>query len=418
MSIESPNKQRMEGRADPLMSTFAHDADALGADVLSVAVIGPGQQGRNVVAKAVVGFHAGRVREFASYPELDDLPKILKSDFDVIIVELDSNPEHALDLVEHICGHTSATVMVYSAHTDPELLVRCMRAGAREFLTQPIASATIAEAMVRASVRRPAHRPAKKAEGALMVFLGAKGGSGVSTLAANFAVALAQDSHRRTALLDLNFPLGNTAIDLGLTAPLSAVDALKNLDRLDSHFLSTVMVKHSSGLSVLAAPDRYSPLDLREDSIEKLVSVVRQDFDYVVVDAGAGMGTVGRALLNAAATVYLVLQVSLPELRNANRIINQFFQSEIPQLEVVLNRFSSRSVEIDEEAIRKALTTEPKWKVPSDYAAVRKAQNSASPIVLEGSPISQAIRQMAKSVPGCAPAVETKKKKFSIFGLS
>jgi pilus assembly protein CpaE len=294
--------------------------------------------------------------------------------------------------------------------------VRCMRAGAREFLTQPIAPATIAEAMVRASVRRPAHRPAKKAEGALMLFVGAKGGSGVSTLAANFAVALSQDSHRRTALLDLNFPLGNTAIDLGLTAPLSAVDALKNLDRLDSHFLSTVMVKHSSGLSVLAAPDRYSPLDLHEASIEKLVSVIRQDFDYVIVDAGAGMGTVGRALLNAAATVYLVLQVSLPELRNANRIINQFFQSGTPQLEIVLNRFSSRAVEIDEEAIRKALTTEPKWRVPSDYAAVRKAQNSASPIVLEGSPISQAIRHMAKSVPGSAPAVEAKKKKFSIFG--
>jgi pilus assembly protein CpaE len=104
-------------------------------------------------------------------------------------------------------------------------------------------------------------------------------------------------------------------------------------------------------------------------------------------------------------------------LRNANRIISEFFQSETPQLEIVLNRFSPRSLEIDEEAIKKALTTQAKWRVPSDYAAVRKAQNSASPIVLEGSPISQAIRQMAKSVPGSAPAVE-RKKKFSIFGLS
>jgi pilus assembly protein CpaE len=400
------------------MSTFAHDADALGADVLSVALIGPEQQRRREVVKAVMGFHAGGVREFSSYPELDDLPKILSSAFDVIIVELDTNPEHALDLVEHICGHTSATVMVYSSHTDPELLVRCMRAGAREFLTQPIAPTTIAEAMVRASVRRPSHRPAKKTEGSLLVFLGAKGGSGVSTLSANFAVALAQDSRQRTALLDLNFPLGNTAIDLGLSAPLSAVDALKNLDRLDPHFLSTVMVKHSSGLSVLAAPDRYSPLDIREDSIEKLVNVVRQDFDHVVVDAGAGMGMVGRTLLNSAATVYLILQVSLPELRNANRVVSEFFQSETPQLEIVLNRFNPRSLEIDEEAIKKALTRQPNWKVPSDYIAVRRAQNSASPIVLDGSPISQVIRQMAKSVSGSSPAVETKKKKFSIFGLS
>jgi pilus assembly protein CpaE len=417
-SIESPGHQRTEGRADPLMSIFAHDADALGADVLSVALIGPEQQGRNAVAKAVSGFRAGTIREFSSYPELDDLPRILKSEFDVIIIELDTNPEHALDLVEHICGHVSATVMVYSAHTDSELLVRCMRAGAREFLTQPIAPTTIAEAMVRASVRRPSHRPAKKAEGQLLVFLGAKGGSGVSTLAANFAVALTRDSRHRTALLDLNFPLGNTAIDLGLTAPLSAADALMNLERLDSHFLSTVMIKHSSGLSVLAAPDHYSPLNVREDSIEKLVNVVRQDFDHVVVDAGAGMGLVGRALLSSATTVYLVLQVSLPELRNANRIVTEFFQSETPQLEIVLNRFGPRPVEINEESINKALTMPAKWKVPSDYAAVRKAQNSASPIALEGSAISQVIQQMASSVPGYSNAIEAKKKKFSIFGLT
>ena len=417
MSIESPGNQRT-GETEPLMPAFVHEADSLGADILSVAVIGPEQQGRKAVAKAVVSFHAGPVREFSSYPELDDLPKLLKSEFDVIIVELDTNPEHALDLVELICGQVSATIMVYSAHTDSELLVRCMRAGAREFLTQPIAPSTIAEAMVRASVRRPARRPAKQAEAKLLMFIGAKGGAGVSTLAANFAVALSQGSRQRTALLDLNLPLGNTAIDLGLTAPLSALDALRNLERLDSHFLSTVMVKHSSGLSVLAAPDHYSPLDIREDSIEKLVNVVRQDFDYVVVDAGAGIGLVGRALLSSATTVYLVLQVSLPELRNANRIVSEYFQSGTPQLEIVLNRFNPRAVEIDEEAITKALTMPAKWRVPSDYVAVRKAQNLASPIVLESSPISQAIRQIAGGAPGYSPTVEAKKKKFSIFGLT
>jgi pilus assembly protein CpaE len=418
MSIESPGNQRNGGTADPLISAFAHDGDSLGADILSVIVIGPEQQGRKAVAKAVSGFHAGAVRELPSYPQLDDLSNILKSEFDVIIVELDTNPEHALDLVEHICGHGSATVMVYSAHTDSELLVRCMRAGAREFLTQPVAPSTIAEAMVRASVRRPAHRRTKQAEGKLLMFMGAKGGSGVSTVAANFAVALTQESRLRIALLDLNLPFGNTAIDLGLTAPLSSVDALTNLERLDSHFLSTVMIKHSCGLSVLAAPDRYSSLDVREDSIARLVNIVRQDFEYVIVDAGAGMGLAGRALLSSATAAYLVLQVSLPELRNANRIISQYFQSDSLQLEIVLNRFNPRSIEIDEEAIKKALTTSAKWRVPSDYAAVRKAQNTASPIALEASPISQVIRQMARSAPGYCPAAETKKKKFSIFGLT
>ena len=99
--------------------------------------------------------------------------------------------------------------MVYSAQVYPEMLVRCMRAGAREFLTQPITPATIAEAMVRASVRRPAVRvDQKKAGGKVLIFVGAKGGSGVTTVASNFAVSLAQESDKSTILIDLNLPSG------------------------------------------------------------------------------------------------------------------------------------------------------------------------------------------------------------------
>jgi pilus assembly protein CpaE len=156
---------------------------------------------------------------------------------------------------------------------------------------------------------------------------------------------------------------------------------------------------------------------VRDEAIEKLVSVVRQSFDYVVVDAGAGMTQVGRVLLNSATTVYLVLQVNLPELRNANRLISAFFRSETPQLEIVLNRFNQRAMEIDEESITKALTTAAKWKIPSDYVAMRKAQNTASPVALNGSPISQVLLKMARSASGQADAAD-KKKRFSIFGLS
>ena len=196
-SVQSATKLRNAEGRELLMSTFTHDPDALGSKVLSVALIGPQEQRRKAVASALAGSQANVTREFTSYPGFDDVPRMLDPGYDVIIVELDSDPEQALDLVEHICGTSSATVMVYSASTDSELLVRCMRAGAREFLTQPIAPNTIAEALVRASVRRPAAKPAKKVGGKLMVFLGAKGGSGVTTIASNFALALAKESGQK-----------------------------------------------------------------------------------------------------------------------------------------------------------------------------------------------------------------------------
>lgn len=397
------------------MSTFTHDPDALGTNVLSVALIGPEEQRRKAVALALAGPQANVTREFSFYPELDDLPRILEVGYDVVIVELDSNPEQALDLVENICGNSSATVMVYSAQADSEMLVRCMRAGAREFLTQPIAPSTLAEAMVRASVRRPTARPPKKTGGKLLLFLGAKGGSGVTTVASNFAVALAQESGQNTVLVDFDLPLGDAALELGLTPQFSTASALESYTRLDANFLSTLLTKHSSGLSVLAAPDRYTPVSVTDEAVEKVFGVVRQEFDYVVVDAGSSLGSALRGLIDAAATVYLITQVSISELRNSNRIVTQFFAGGFGKLEIVLNRFTPRSLGFDEENVTKALTKPASWKIPSDYTATKLAQNTATPLVLEDSPISRTIRQMARTACGLAPAAD-KRKRFSLFG--
>jgi pilus assembly protein CpaE len=398
-----------------VMSTFAHGPDSLDVHVLSVALIGPDEQRRHAVARALAGSQANVTREFASYPDLDDVPRLLETDFDVIIVDLDSDPEHALDLVEHICGNSSATVMVYSAQADSELLVRCMRAGAREFLSQPIAPNTIAEALVRASVRRPTVRAPKKALGKLLIFAGAKGGSGVSTIASNFAILLAQESHKNTLLLDLDLPLGAAALDLGIMTQFSTANALQNISRLDSTFLAKLLTKHSSGLSVLSAPDRYTPINAPDEAIGKLLAVARQDFDYVVVDAGSSMGSTYKTLLEGAAIVYLITQVSISELRNSNRLISEFFTLPMPKLEIVLNRFTPNTLGIDEENITKALTRPATWKIPSDYGTVQRAQNTATPLALGESSITAILRQMARTACGL-PAVAEKKKRFSLFG--
>jgi pilus assembly protein CpaE len=408
--LHTTDGKRPEKGREPVMSTFTQNPDALGANVLSVALIGPDEAGRKAMSQALSGPQASVTREFASYPDLDDMPRLLESGHDIVVVELDSNPEHALDLVECICGNGSATVMVYSGHTDSEMLVRCMRAGAREYLTQPVSPSAMAEALVRASVRRPAVRPQKKVGTKVLIFAGTKGGSGTTTIAANFATALAEESNHNTVLLDLGFPLGNAALDLGMTVKHTTAHALQNISRLDATFLSRLLTKHSSGLSVLAAPDKYSTVHPSEESIGRLITVARQDFDYVVVDAGSGAALNYKALFEGASTVYMVTQVSIPELRNANRLITEFFAGDSSRLEIVLNRYAARMAGIDEENITKALTLPVKWRIPSDYPAVKRAQNTATALSQTDSPISRVIRQMARVACGLPPT--TKKKGF------
>jgi pilus assembly protein CpaE len=328
---------------------------------------------------------------------------------------LDSDPEYALDLVETICARGLATVMVYSAQTDPGLLLRCMRAGAREFLTLPLDSGTLAEALVRVSVLRAGSRAPRKKDGRLLVFLGAKGGSGVTTLACNFATSLAKESGLRTLLIDFNLPLGDAAISLGIKAQYSISSAFQNASRLDVNFLSTLLVQHESGLFVLAAPGELAPTYVSAEAIDKLLDVARQSFDYVVVDAGSRLDLQREHLFDESATIYLVTQVGIPELRNSHRLIALLSAAGSPKLEIVINRYDPRSVEIDEEHITKALTRPAKWKIPNNYAAVRRMQNTATLFTENDGQIAKVIQQMAHAVCGEPVIGEKKKKGFSLF---
>ena len=120
------------------------DSNSTGADPLSIGIIGPDEERRTALVSALSGVPAGssfpgcEVREFSSYPPaLEDVPRLMERFYDIVIIDLDGDREYALELVEDICAKDSATVMVYSANADQELVFRCMRAGAREFLFRP-----------------------------------------------------------------------------------------------------------------------------------------------------------------------------------------------------------------------------------------------------------------------------------------
>jgi CheY-like chemotaxis protein len=156
--------------ADKSPDFGAKHAGAFGAEPLSVALIGPDEARRSAVARAVAETQRASVREFDSYPpELEHLQRLLAS-FDVVIIDLDSEPDVALELVEKAHASDAAAVMVYSENADPKLAVRSMRAGARECLLLPIEPGVVDDALLRtASVLREKPLPAEKTLGRLIV---------------------------------------------------------------------------------------------------------------------------------------------------------------------------------------------------------------------------------------------------------
>jgi len=167
---------------------------------------------------------------------------------------------------------------------------------------------------------------------------------------------------------------------------------------------------------VLAAPSELATAQFSEGAVNRLLEVARQEFDYLVVDAGSRLDLQQTHLFSEAATMFLVTQIGVPELRNANRLISRLSRTGGPKLSIVINRYDPRNREIDDEHVTKALTRPAEWKIPNNYVAVRRMQNTAIPLMHEDSEISRAIQQMTRAV--CSqPAISEKEKKkgFSFF---
>jgi pilus assembly protein CpaE len=304
--------------------------------------------------------------------------------------------------------------MAYSSRTDLALVRRAMRAGARDYLTEPAQPETVKEAFARISTRG-SYRP--KEPGKLMVFVSAKRGVGTTNIAANYAIALTKESRARVVVVDLDLQLGDLALGLGLTASCSIADALSNPTRLDREFLATLLARHESGLAVLGSADDFRFSHIPDDNAaDKLFSILCEEFDYVVVDTGTCHGHVRESLLAMAHTLYIVTERNFPALRNANRLVSHLAGNcNAMHVELVLNRFDAPHSDISEDQARKAIGRPINWRIPDGHAAVQKAWDKGVPLVLEGSPMASVLVQMARTACGKPQTVVKASRMFSFF---
>lgn len=381
---------------------------------MSIAVIDPSLRSLRSALDVLSRVDRLSVQSLDYYPSNPmRAQEVARQAFDVLLVNIENAPAEAFASIETITRGSSTGVIGYARNASTEMLSQAMRVGMREFLNFPLDQVELTRAIQR-FVPRDKAASTQTENGNLYLFLSAKGGSGVTTVAGNFAAALAQ-SGESTALIDLDLPLGDAALSLGINAQYSTLDAINKGRYLDSSFLNTLLTKHECGLSVLSAPGVHSKLDLGEGAADRLVSIARTAFKHTIIDAGSHWSWLAGPIFETANQIYLVTQVGIPELRNANRVITGCLADCQNKLEIVMNRFDGKSSDLEDEAINKALTRPVSWRIPSDYVTVKAHQNNATPLALEDSSVSQIIQRMARKAAGQAEAPE-KKKRFSLFG--
>ena len=186
--------------------------------------------------------------------------------------------------------------------------MRCMRAGAREFLTEPVLPGSVGEALVRAAVRRDEVRRRRRATGKLLVFVGAKGGSGVTTVASNFAVAWR--SMRKVALARSGSATRATRPRPWVSRQIHRARCAGEPEPPRFGFSLGSDGEAYSGLAVLGAPDQIPAVQPSKNGIGQLLRVAREDsrtWWWMPVPHSIEMY---EALFEMATTVYLVTQVA------------------------------------------------------------------------------------------------------------
>jgi pilus assembly protein CpaE len=303
---------------------------------------------------------------------------------DVIIVDLRGDVAAGLSSIErHRAATPNAGVFAVATAADPDLILQAMRAGANEFFTWPPAEETFEGAVRRTAARRDAVQGTRP-PATTFVFFGAKGGAGTTTMAVNCGVEVARLGRRSTVIVDLKPGLGECALFLGVKPRYSVLDAVDNLHRLDREFLKELVVKHKSGLELLAGSDQFDrPGAADAVGIEELCRLLARQYEYVVVDAGSQLNACTSAALFAADQMFLVANPDVPSLRNAQRLLERVrdLGASGERIRLLLNR-AADPYPIPPKQIEAALGHPIHHTFPSDYKTVSAALNSGTPLAM------------------------------------
>jgi pilus assembly protein CpaE len=188
-----------------------------------------------------------------------------------------------------------------------------------------------------------AHSAAPKAAGRVLTVVSPKGGSGKTVTSTNLAVAMAQQAPGRIALVDFDLQFGDVAIALHLEPEFTIINAVNG--PMDSATLRAQFVRHSSGLMVLCAPERPEDAeDISPDAARELLAAVAQEFDYVIVDTGAGLDDVTVAAIESASDLIFVSSTDVPSVRGIYKVVDILDRLQLgaQRRHLVLNRSDAR----------------------------------------------------------------------------
>ncbi|MGD8793628.1 MAG: response regulator [Anaerolineae bacterium] len=348
-------------------------------------------------------------------------------------------------------------VIMMSVQSEADYLRRSMLAGAMDFLTKPFTSEELTSSIHRvydmgasrraampatpdtdagrpigpAGAQGPARQP--KPGGKLLLLYSPKGGTGCSTVATNLAIALAQASSKKVAIVDASLQFGSVDVMLNLQGERSIADATARIDELDFDLLSALLSAHPSGVKVLAAPASPEMAETIDGAdLKKILALLIKNFDYVLLDTWRYLDDIVLAAIDVADRIMLVLTPEIPSIKGTKQFFELAEALEIPveQIDLVLNMVIPRDG-IRADQLANSMHHEILAQLDYDPRSMRLAVNQGLPLIMAqpNHPLSEKFVELAhqelslldpqivaEEKEEAAPAEEEPKKRTGLFG--
>jgi pilus assembly protein CpaE len=353
----------------------------------------------------------------SSYPSPRDIGAALGGTSpQLVFLDLASDPERALQLLaEMVRLGSPVQVLALLPGNDPDLMLRCLRSGAADFLLEPFTAEQLDTVLAKIARMQPAAEAGADAARIIAV-MPAKGASGATTIACNLAFYWKRMGANRVLLADLDPLTGTLSFLLKIKSVFSFLDALQRAHELDAD-LWRAMVTTVNGVDVLLAPELITdnPPELNDPS--PILEYARRAYDVIILDAGNVYGDWNLNQARAAQEVLLITTNELPSLQAAQRALSYMDANRVGRwkIRLLVNRYQ-REVGLSREVIGTALHTEVFDAIPSDYEAVQKALMEGKPVPAN-SAFGKSLTQVVERLGVRGGRSGTEKKGSSLSGL-
>src|SRR5713101_2583435 len=301
----------------------------------------------------------------------------------ICFIDYDRNTEEAIWMTERLRSeYPDVHSFAVSAYSEPEAIIAAMRAGCAEYLLKPVQHERVLDGLARVEAKQK-KRARSGVRGKVITLVGAKGGTGVTSLALHLALELAHEPKRKCLLVDHHPALGDASLYLGTVRhQYSFYELANNADRLDEELLRGFLLHHNSGLHLLDSPATVDAIHgAPPAAVEHTLAFLAETYQFVIVDCPPGLTEGTLASISQSEQVAIVMTAELPSVRNTVRYVEHLSRLgySSSSIHVVLNRYSKKGP-LSDDRIEKALGRQISMRVPNSYNEVIRSINTGAPI--------------------------------------